>query len=216
MLSAFRDHPAGTVRINSSEYAASADLPEAARMAAALPPHQNRGAHQQSLGGYCRPTFRYGCALRFGCGQRHERCAHLARHADVRGRHTYLSGGQNSTGHIAGIGRERLFGAENQPFRRPVHEMGICRIRQNYRGCHPRAAYLQQQSAAAHCRPRRHGAGMAAAPDGGRPDIQSGTLVTVLDEFATGHYLYYTGRHDNSSVFKLLVNALRYRGGDGA
>ena len=63
MLSAFRDHPAGTVRINSSEYAASADLPEAARMAAALPPHQNRGAHQQSLGGYCRPTFRYGCAL---------------------------------------------------------------------------------------------------------------------------------------------------------
>ncbi|MDO5638855.1 MAG: LysR family transcriptional regulator [Neisseria sp.] len=46
-------------------------------------------------------------------------------------------------------------------------------------------------------------------------DIAAGRLVEVLADFAIsypGHYLYYPGRRENSPVFKLLVEALRWRG----
>jgi len=45
--------------------------------------------------------------------------------------------------------------------------------------------------------------------------VEHGELVTVLDDWCprfSGHHLYYPSRRQPSAAFKLLVDALRYRG----
>ncbi|MBY0621626.1 LysR family transcriptional regulator [Sphingomonas ursincola] len=60
------------------------------------------------------------------------------------------------------------------------------------------------------------GAGLAFMPaDIAQPDIDRGALVRVLADWTPpfpGYYLYYPSRHQQSTAFKLLLDALRYRG----
>jgi DNA-binding transcriptional LysR family regulator len=48
-----------------------------------------------------------------------------------------------------------------------------------------------------------------------RPFLDDGSLVQVLDDWCApfdGHHLYYATRRQASPAFRLLVDALRYRG----
>jgi DNA-binding transcriptional LysR family regulator len=60
------------------------------------------------------------------------------------------------------------------------------------------------------------GAGLAyLLEDHAREDLESGRLVSVLDDWSppfAGYYLYYPSRRQMSPAFSLLVEALRYRG----
>jgi DNA-binding transcriptional LysR family regulator len=60
------------------------------------------------------------------------------------------------------------------------------------------------------------GAGIAMMMDTyARPHIESGALVPLLDEWCqpfSGYHLYYPSRRQPSAAFRLLVDALRYRG----
>jgi DNA-binding transcriptional LysR family regulator len=47
------------------------------------------------------------------------------------------------------------------------------------------------------------------------PSVAKGSLVTLLEDWCApfdGYYLYYPSRRQPSAAFKLLVDALRYRG----
>lgn len=60
------------------------------------------------------------------------------------------------------------------------------------------------------------GLGLAYVPeDLARPYIATGELISVLDDWCSyfpGYYLYYPNRRQSSPAFKLLVEALRYKG----
>lgn len=60
------------------------------------------------------------------------------------------------------------------------------------------------------------GVGLACLPDDMLQDyLEAGTLVAVLEEYCPpfpGFHLYYPTRHQSSAAFRLLVDALRYRG----
>ena len=60
------------------------------------------------------------------------------------------------------------------------------------------------------------GAGIAMMMDTyARPHIESGHLVPLLDEWCqpfSGYHLYYPSRRQPSAAFRLVVDALRYRG----
>lgn len=62
----------------------------------------------------------------------------------------------------------------------------------------------------------RAGHGLASIPiDQVQDDIASGALIRVLGEWCppfSGYHLYYPSRRQNSLAFRLLVNALRYKG----
>jgi DNA-binding transcriptional LysR family regulator len=62
----------------------------------------------------------------------------------------------------------------------------------------------------------RAGVGLASVPiDQIQDDLATGALVRVLTEWCppfSGYHLYYPSRRQNSLAFRLLVNALRYRG----
>lgn len=60
------------------------------------------------------------------------------------------------------------------------------------------------------------GLGLAYVPeDLARPYIATGELISVLDDWCSyfpGYYLYYPNSRQSSPAFKLLVEALRYKG----
>ena len=60
------------------------------------------------------------------------------------------------------------------------------------------------------------GLGLAYVPeDVAEPHIESGRLISVLDEWSPpwpGYHLYYPSRRQPSAAFALVVDALRYRG----
>jgi DNA-binding transcriptional LysR family regulator len=60
------------------------------------------------------------------------------------------------------------------------------------------------------------GAGIAMMMDTyARPHIEAGRLVPLLDDWCqpfSGYHLYYPSRRQPSAAFRLLVDALRYRG----
>ncbi|WP_132311599.1 LysR family transcriptional regulator [Martelella mediterranea] len=61
-----------------------------------------------------------------------------------------------------------------------------------------------------------NGQGLLCLPDDYvRPYVASGNLVTCLDDWCQpfpGYHLYYPSRNQNAPAFRLLVDALKYRG----
>ncbi|WP_395394436.1 LysR family transcriptional regulator [Novosphingobium sp. BL-8A] len=61
------------------------------------------------------------------------------------------------------------------------------------------------------------GAGVAFMMESyARPYVESGQLVSMLEDWCQpfpGYHLYYPSRRQSSAAFRLLVDALRYRGG---
>ena len=63
------------------------------------------------------------------------------------------------------------------------------------------------------------GFGLAYLPeDQVHPYLDQGTLIRVLEDWCppfSGYHLFYPSRRQTTPAFALLVDALRYRGGNG-
>lgn len=68
--------------------------------------------------------------------------------------------------------------------------------------------------------PALQGYGIAYVPEDIVAEyIKSGALVQVLGDWSPafdGYFLYYPSKRQNSAAFKVIVDALKYRGKSGA